>query len=215
MDKIRELLVKNGLEESVAESISQQLVEYKQNARQELETEYAAKLATAKKACLEETEAYKRDLARRLQIFCEAKGPAIEATIAKQAAIGDTEAKRQLQGVKDLLEGIAPSTTGGNQATIINLKKQLKAVTEARDKAIEKANRSNAIAEKALQRSRLLESKQQRLAESAAVAPRTARKSAQPVTTRQTLAENQTRQVPPVKTQPRSDIEFIANTIVD
>jgi len=158
MDKIKALLEKAGVKPELATQICESLVQYKSSLREQFNKEYAAKVKQAKKVCLEETEAHKRELARRVQIFCETKSAAIEAQIARQSALNETEAMSKLTRIVGLLEGVEPNggQSGDVTATIDKLKQQVKVATEGKKQAVELANRKTAIAEKALKRNREL-----------------------------------------------------------
>jgi hypothetical protein len=214
MDKIKSLLEHAGVKPELAEQICGSLVNYKQTLREQFEAEYTAKVQEAKTVCIEETEAHKRELARRLQIFCEAKGAAIEAHLAKQSALSESEALTKLKTVKALLEGIAINggSSGQSTAVVEKAKKQIRLAIEEKKRAIETANRQTSIAEKALkenrrlvtemaklrQASQLTESKQpkqsQRLDRS--------RKQGTSVSTRPTILENQDPRSPAKSNRP-------------
>jgi hypothetical protein len=188
-----------------------------------------SKVEQAKKVCIEETEAHKRELARRVQIFCETKGAAIEAQIAKQSALNESEAMTKLTNIVNMLEGIEPNgkQNGEITATINKLKQKVKIANEAKTHAIELANRKTAIAEKALKRNRQLAtaikemednkltSKDQVVEESVQSQPKridSTRNAGRPKSTRATLVENQTRQTATSK-PPRSG--FNINSIAE
>lgn len=228
MEKIRALMQKCGLSPEAADSIcealqeardtdAKQLAEYK--SRCDVET--AAKLAEAKKLCVEEVESHKRELARRVQIFCEAKAAAIESSVAKHAAIKESTSSAKLREVKSLLEGVQANAVRKDVTSSAekSLRARIRQLTEGKAKAEEAANRAIATANKVLSRNRLLESKVQEvktLQESAK--PKqldTNRRSVRPVTSRPTLVENQNRrptQTPASKPEGFSP-EGIANLI--
>jgi len=158
MDKIKALLEKAGVKSELADQICESLANYKTSLRQQFNQEYAAKVEQAKKVCVEETEAHKRELARRVQIWCETKGTAIEAQLARQSALNESDAMSRLTRIVGLLEGIEPNggQSGEVTATIEKLKQQVKVASEGKVQAIELANRKTAIAEKALKRNRQL-----------------------------------------------------------
>ena len=147
MDKIKSLLEQAGVKPELAKSICESLVQYKETLREQFESEYSSKVQEAKKVCIEETEAHKRELARRLQIFCEAKGAAIEAQLAKQSALSESEALTKLKTVKAVLEGIAINggTTGQSTAVIERAKKHIRLANEEKKRAIEAADVCNPL----------------------------------------------------------------------
>lgn len=207
MDKIKALLEKAGCKIEVIDSICEALDTYKVSIRESYDAEYKARVEDAKKVCVEEVESHKRELARRLQIFCETKSAAIEAQLAKQSALSESEATTKLKNIMSLLEGVEPNSVA-NGATTAALKKarhQLQQVNEEKQKAVTVANRQSAIAEKALKQNRRMASEiaslKGKLTEvvSESRAPKlgkridTRRSTGTPVTTRQTLLENQDR----------------------
>ena len=213
MDKIKSLLEQAGVKPELAGEICESLTNYKQTLREQFEADYTAKVKEAKTVCIEETEAHKRELARRLQIFCEAKGAAIEAHLVKQSALSESEALTKLKTVKALLEGIAinGSPSGQSTAVVEKAKKQIRLAIEEKQRAVETANRQTSIAEKALKENRRLVTemaklKQSQLSESREPAPKTrldkSRKQGKSVTTRPTILENQDPRSPAPSNKP-------------
>lgn len=220
MEKIKSLLVKVGCKEELVEEICQSFDEYKTTLREQFEKEFAAKVEQAKKICLDETEAHKRELARRLQIFCETKGAAIEAQLARQSALSESNAQLKLKQIYALLEGIELNGEQNGRATaaVEKAKRQIQQLSEERSHAVEKANRQNAIAEKALKQNRLLVTENNRLKTLLAEHGTTvtenrqptngrpqridgSRTNGRPVTTRATIVENQDRRPPAPSTE--------------
>jgi hypothetical protein len=203
MKKIKSLLEKVGVKSELSQQICESLENYKLTLRKQFDAEYSAKIEEAKKVCIEETEAHKRELARRVQIFCETKGAAVEATVAKQSALRESEAVSRLKSIVSLVEGIEPNgePNGKLEADVKNLRQKLKAVTESKQRAITTANRQTALAEKVLKKNRILEAKKAQVQASAIVEDRqpksktaridSGRRSGHPVSTRATLVESQ------------------------
>jgi hypothetical protein len=221
MDKIKALLEKAGSKPELIDKICESLESYKTIIREQLENEYAAKVQEAKQVCIEETESHKRELARRLQIFCETKGAAIESTLAKQSALNESEAFTKLKEIQSLLSGIEPNgmPNGNATATIKKAKQQIKVANEARKKAEAIANRQTAIAEKALKANRQLTTKLQKLQTEGRKPSKAVSESkqgqrrridqnrtrpAQVKTSRATLVENQDRRPPARPARPES-----------
>ncbi len=218
MQKILDLLGKAGCKQELIQAIGTSLEEYKTTVREQYEADFTAKINQAKKVCIEETDAHKRELARRLQIFLETKNAAIEAHLARQSALSESEAMAKLKSLKALLEGVelnssaenGPATTG----IIEKAKLKIQQLTEERDQANETANRRNAISEKVLRRNRELVSENAKLrSQQGNGGPRQpvnegrtrgnqpqridgSRQSSRPTTTRSTIVENQTRRPP-------------------
>lgn len=215
MEKIKNLLEQAGVKPDLAKEICESLSAYKTTLREQFEAEYSAKVQEAKKVCIEETEAHKRELARRLQIFCEAKGAAIEAQLAKQSALSESEALTKLKTVKALLEGIAINgeTSGQSTAVIERAKKQVQLATEEKKRAIETANRQTAIAERVLKENRRLTTELAQLKEQPVVTEskqpakrldQGRKPQGKPVSTRSTLLENQDPRPPAKSSQPNT-----------
>jgi len=200
-DKIRALMLKSGLSEDATTGLCEALDQHLSERYARQDAEFNAKLAKAKKVCVEEVETHKRELARRVQIFAEAKGNAIETTIAKQSAIKESAAFAKLKDIQAMLHGVELNgeQNGTLRAEVTELKRRVQGLSEERNKAVEQANRANAIAEKVLKRNRLLEA--QRMTpvktEAKAVAKPIAKTGGRPTTTRPTLVENQTRSIAP------------------
>lgn len=160
MEQIKLLLEKCGIRPELGQKICEALDSYTAAYKHKVDAEYAARVEAAKKICIEETEAHKLELARRLQIFCEAKGMQIEQQISRQAAVREGEATTLLQQITALLEGIPATGDPALRQEVERLRRQSTGLAEERNKAVEKANRQTQLAERVLKRNRLLESKQ-------------------------------------------------------
>ena len=212
MDKIKELLEKSGCKQELISSICESLVTYKESVKEQFEKDANSKIDAAKKVCIEETENHKRELARRVQIFCETKSAAINAQIQKQQQIGESGAMAKLKEVKSLLEGITINGQKNGQTSVAleRAQRQVKALAEEKNKAIETANRYTQIAEKALKENRSLVAENTKLKKTVQAKPLveskspvqntkrldTGRNKSTAATTRPTLAENQSRTRP-------------------
>jgi hypothetical protein len=197
-------LVKAGCKQELVEAIAESLERYKSELKTGFVSEYANKVEQAKKVCVEETEAHKRELARRLQIFCETKSAAIEAQLTKMSAISESKAATKLKSVRALLEGVELNgkRDGRTAAEVEKAQRKIQQLTEERNRAIAEANRKTAIAEKALKANRQLVTENAKLSddvqrptvkESRVPRLESARKPAKPATTRATLLESQDR----------------------
>lgn len=214
MKKILDLLAKAGCKTELVTAIGESLEQYKTTIKEQFEADYSAKVEQAKKVCIEETEAHKRELARRVQIFLETKSAAIDANLQRQSAMNESVAVTKLKTVKSLLEGITVEQNGVSQngqvpAVIEKAKQQIRQLTEERDTAVSLLNKKNAIAEKVLGRNRELVTENARLkaqgngkvkpaVNEGRGAPRgqridSTRRANPPVTSRPTIVENQDR----------------------
>lgn len=218
MDKIKNLLVKAGCKPELVDKITESMNQFKETIREQFEAEYSAKIDEAKKVCIEETEAHKRDLSRRLAIFCETKSAAIEAQLTKKSALNESGAESRLQNIKDLLEGIEPSGSQNANVTaaLKKAKRQIQIANEEKKRAVEAANRKVAISEKVMKQNRALTTENTKLKKklqgSQTVSESRKRKSGridgerkrgqEPTSTRHTLLENQDRRPAKPKSQP-------------
>ncbi len=226
MQKILDLLTKAGCKPELVNAIGESLEQYKTTTettiKEQYEADYVAKIAQAKKVCIDETNTHKRELTRRLQIFLETKAAAIESHHARQLAIGESEAMTKLREVRALLENVELNgqDNGQAKAVIESAKRKIQQLSEERDQAVAKANRQNAIAEKVLRRNRQLVSENTRLKVGGVRRPMTegkevngssridaSRRAQSPTTTRPTIVENQTRRPPPKQTKPNERAE--------
>lgn len=205
-NKIQDLMTKCGLKPEVAASLCESIDTHIKEQNKLSQASYDAKLEEAKKVCVEEVDNYKRELARRLQIFCEAKGGVIEQQVSKQSAIKESAAMARLRDIQTLLLGVKPlvgsDSNSSSKQELAKAKAENKQLKESANRAVESANRATAIANKVMKKNRVLENRI--LAEEKTQASRpskpavrsnrpVAARSSQPVTTRATLSENQER----------------------
>ena len=209
-DKIKALMLKSGLSEDATAGLCEAIDTHISERYARQDAEFNAKLERAKTICIGETENHKRELARRLAIFAEAKGNAIETTIAKQSAIKESAAFAKLKDIQAMLHGVELNGDGNLRAEVTELKRRVQGLSEERNKAIEQANRANAIAEKVLKRNRVLEAQRATpvKTEARTVAKPIQKTGGRPTTTRPTLVENQTR-----SPAPQRDLGFSPDAI--
>jgi hypothetical protein len=209
VDKIKALMKKCGVRPELADRLCEGITKHLAQEKARLQSEFKQRQAAAKQVCLEEVETYKRELARRLQIFCEAKGSQIEHSVARQTAIRESAAQTKLRDILSLLEGVEPNggQNGNLQAENKKLKRQLSQLSENHRKAVEVANRQTAMAGKVLGNNRRLEAALQESRRNGGVSSesrqarpaqridegRQRRQSGEATTTRPTLRENQER----------------------
>lgn len=212
MDKIHALLQKCNLSDEAAASICEAFEQHETNLREQLEEEFRTRTENAKRICLEEVEAHKAELSRRVQIFFEANSSRIEQMVARQAQGREGAAVAMLEQVKGLLEGVAISPDA-NATEVKRLRTENKKLAEDRDQAMRVARRQQTIAERVLKRNSHLE-KQVALSEQDGNRGQNnttvnenrnqngsrridqTRQSGQSRTTRRTLTENQERHAP-------------------
>jgi hypothetical protein len=217
--KILDLLAKSGCNQELVAQIGESLSRYKATVRESFEADYTAKVENAKKLCIEETEKHKRDLCRRVQIFLETKSAVIDANLARQSALSESDAQSKLRNLKSLLEGVDPNvqaTNGQATAAIKEAKQQIRQLMEERDQAVAVANKQTAVAEKVIKRNRELATENAKFKSSPSPQRETVtegrqaparpqptrldqgRSNARPQTTRATLVEHQERNPKPV-----------------
>lgn len=161
-DKMGALLKQMGVSEELTKQFGELLESFISDQKTILEGKYKTKLDSAKALCLEETNRFKTQLAKRVQIFFEARAEKIESQMAKQVAIRESAAEADLKNIKALLEGVEVNANGDVDLQAMKkqlglLTKQISVLKEERTQAVTKANRSNSIAQKALARNRTLE----------------------------------------------------------
>jgi hypothetical protein len=162
MDKIIGLLKQLGASDQLSKSVVSELNAWRAAEEKALNENYERKLVKAKQACLEAVESYKADIAKRIEIFLEARVNTINREAQKQAAVGESEAARTLRGVKSLIEGVKIDLPEGNQVAVEETKKLRVMVGQLQEKleASEQSKRhANIIARKLLERNKLLEAK--------------------------------------------------------
>ncbi len=219
MTKIRDLMLKAGCKPELVDQICESLETYKTTLRDQYEADYTAKVTQAKKVCIDETEAHKRELSRRLQVYLETKDAAISSHLARQAALNESAATAKLRSLRSLLEGVqvgpnGQANNGSVTAVTEKAKHKIQQLSEQYNQAAALANKRNALAERVLQRNRALMVENRRLhtllkdhggrapvTESRTPRPGqridTSRRAAQPVTSRPTIVENQDRRPAP------------------
>jgi len=166
MDKLKDLFKKIGASDELVEAVVKELDDYRKTVSEELQAEFKTRLDKARKLCLEETESYKRQLAKKLAIFVESKQAQIARAVEKQLAVEGSQAVDKLSQVKAVLEGIEPAKIGEVPADLAKISEELDSLrktntklAEEREAAIRKAQRANEIASKVLKQNRVLEGK--------------------------------------------------------
>ncbi len=162
LGKIQDLLQKCNISKELSAAVVESLVEYRKTTKESLEKEYNTKVEKAKALCESTLEQYKKDLALKVQVFCEAKVSQIENVVAKQAANRETEAAGKLTRIKSMLEGV--DLTNGNQIGELKAKnQQLQKIAaqlqEDNKKIVTRSKRQAELTEKIMQRAKLLESR--------------------------------------------------------
>ena len=162
MDKIKELLLQIGASEEIADQILGEMNSWHKTQREQLDEQFRGRLERAKQVCVEEVEGYKREVARKVEIFLESKTATIERGARERHAIEESKAANLLKQTKSLLEGIEIDGSEDLQAISAEnekLRHQVVSVTGERDNLQGKYKHAHGIAEKALRRNQVLESK--------------------------------------------------------
>ena len=161
MEKVRDLLKQLGGSPELVEEIIKHMQDFQNKCVEEANAKLQERCLKAKQICAEHVQNEKTKLARKVEIFLEARINSINREAQKQAAIGESEAVKTLTSVKNMLTGVNnDGNTEGSQAAVAENKKlrvMVSAVSEERDNAKEAAKRANVIATKALQRNKMLE----------------------------------------------------------
>jgi hypothetical protein len=212
MNKILDLLKQMGASPELQKQIMEALESYKESVQTKLEEDFKQRVSQARKVCVEAVDNEKRELAKKIEVFLEARINTIQKEAAKQAAIGESEAVRLLRGAKALFEGIQiDSNKGSGQAAIAEteevkqLRIQNKQLKENLEKINLKAQRANTIALKALERNKLLEG---RIAPAAKRPPVVESKT--PAQPKQTMGE----QLRKTSTQPKTARPALTESVV-
>ena len=159
MDKIRELLTKSGVSEEAASKICESLDTFRTEVKEQYDAEFTTRLQKAKQVCLEETNAHKAELSRRVQIFLEAKNTAIEQSLLRSSAQRETEAAATLEKIASLVEGIEPNGQSCSElkTELAKYRRITESIAKERDAAMQKAKRLTGISERVLAQNRALE----------------------------------------------------------
>lgn len=228
MDKIVELLKQLKASPELTENIISSIQGYKEHIDSEAKAELNRRLEIAKQVCVEELAQEKQELARKVEVFLEARIATINREAQKSAAIGESESCQTLKELKALLEGVSLGGTPEDGQAAMSENKKLRLMVaklqEEKAQAVQAAQRSNTICAKALASRKVAE---ERLAGKAPLAEskttpgttpakpgtrlETARTQATtPTTTRQTLVESQTKPVASKQAPQSQDIASIA-----
>jgi len=161
MKKLRAQLEQLGSKE-LSDSIMESLEKFKADTREEAQAEFAKRLEEAKKVCVEEVETYKSDLAKKVQLFLEAKNSRIEQQIARQSVVKESAAEAKLTEVSSILAGVE-ANGGSDEAELTAAKEEARALRVENKKLAdhskvlnEKATRAHGIAQKALDKNKTL-----------------------------------------------------------
>jgi hypothetical protein len=167
VEKLKTLLGNLGASKELTESIIKELTTFQEGTENKYKTkyenEYKTKMEKAKKICVEEVVKEKEALARKVAVYLESKVNSITQASTKQRALEEAESKSILRRTKALLEGIDIKDDGAlvNYQNLAKkterMEKALLVTKEERDLAIQKANKSNEIAAKALKRCNTLD----------------------------------------------------------
>jgi len=196
MDKIKDLLKQLGASEDLSNAVVTELTAYDKRTQVKYDEEFKKRLEKAKQVCLEEFESEKKKLARKIEIFLESRVAKIDREAQRQAAIGESESAKTLRLVKRAVDGVPiDGTTQAFQAVKVENKRlrvRLNQILEEGGKFKAEAQRANTIAQKALERNRLLESrKTETVTEENKDLASLKVKSEEPKTTRKVMVESQ------------------------
>lgn len=156
LDNIKNLLVKSGISDELSDKICESMTNYRQQVLTESKKEFSGKIEAAKRVIFEEVQAYKLDLANKVQIFCEAKDRVIEKQLMRKSAAGEAEAKEKLGQVYSVLEGIDPKSGLNSKlkTELSDAKKTIGRLGKQAKNYSEQAKRATAIAESLMEKNR-------------------------------------------------------------
>ena len=222
LTSINSILKKMNISDEAVKEFDTVLEGWVSGVKTTLTEDFKKKLEKSKQICVEEVEAHKASLSRGVKVFIESKITDIEKSSAKRRAIEESEAVNTLKQAKALLEGInidgAKANSDLQAAVKANeaLKRQLAEANEKITRETAKTSKLSEIAEKSMQRQKLLESKvtdmEKTITESASkpvgktLAEAKEQKPVQTVAPKKVIVEA-------VKTAPKNDIDAIASVI--
>lgn len=167
LGKIKDLLTKCNVSQEFSNQLIESLEAYRKTVKESYDAEYNKKLEKVKLVCESEVALYKKELANKVQTFCEAKVSQIENVVAKQAQNRETEASGKLTRIKSMLEGVDLQNgkqVGELKAQNAKLQQISSQLQEDNKKLARQAARQTEISGKILKRSQLVESKNAELA---------------------------------------------------
>jgi len=145
MEKLQALLKQLGGSDELAKSIVSTLAEHKTKLNEdasaklevikaELKEHFKKQMEKAKEVCVEEVTTYKKNLARKVQIFLESKADKIESQVAKQALIEESAAASKLERISALVGGHNLASIDSTNAELTAAKREVKKLTEEKAK---------------------------------------------------------------------------------
>lgn len=163
MNKIKDLLKQMGASDELIESIISEFNAHDKRVKAKYDEEFKTRLTKAKQICVEEFEAEKRAMARKVEIFLEAHVSKVDREARRQAAIGESDSAKTLRQIKAAVEGVPIDGDGKEIQAVKEENKRLRvkygqALDEGKQARVE-AERASNIAQKALERNKLLETK--------------------------------------------------------
>ena len=204
MQKIVDLLKNLKASPELVKEITEGLEAYKADVKAKYDSEFKDKTAAARRVCIEAVEQEKKDMARKVEIFLEARVATITREAQKQAAIGETRATKTLRELSALLEGVKIDGTSEDHQAAVTERNKLRAVVHQLQEACEKeklkATRANTIAMKLLQRQQF----EAKAPKQATAVTESTNKSVQSVKApaKQTLQELKSSKATPITTRP-------------
>ncbi|MEE8568068.1 MAG: hypothetical protein V3S81_05615 [Anaerolineales bacterium] len=164
MKKLRSQLEQLGGSKELVEGILESLKSHKTQIEEQAKADFQERLDQAKKVCTEELNGYKKELARKVQLFFESRSTRIDQQIAKQTVVKEAAAETKLKDVVNVLAGIEANGEG-DKAEFDTLKEQVGKLQTENTKLTgqnsvlaEKANRAHGLASQTLQKNKALSS---------------------------------------------------------
>lgn len=162
MDKLRSQLEQLGGSKELVDSILEGFKAHKAQIEEEAKVKFQERLDQAKKVCVEELNGYKKELARRVQLFFESRSNRIDQQIAKQTVVKESAAESKLKDVARLLEGVEVNGAGDKaefealQDKVRKLTIENKKLANQGEVLAEQAKRAHGLASKTLERNKEL-----------------------------------------------------------
>ncbi len=164
MEKLRSQLEQLGGSKELVDGILESLQSHKTAIEEKAKTDFQERLDQAKKVCIKELAGYKKDLARKVQLFFESRSNRIDQQIAKQTVVKEAAAESKLQDITNMLAGVEVNGEG-DKAEFEALKEQVRKLTIEKKKLVsdsevmaEKATRAHGLASQTLEKNKDLAS---------------------------------------------------------
>lgn len=161
--KVQALLKAMDISEEASKEFVAVCESWYNTEKAKLQAEFKARLAAAKKVCVEETEAHKASLSRGIKLFLENKVEIIRKAAEKNAAIAESEAVASLKKIQEVLGGLNidgaenAQTLQAERTKNANLTAEVASLQEQLNTAKAKVAKFSELTEKSMARQETLE----------------------------------------------------------